>query len=86
MSMCSMVVNGGSPTQKPLAEQGDAKGQHNLGVLYERPWGVPENTEEAARWSVRPLSSALGRRRLISHKTILKVLSKKSKKKMTTEQ
>jgi hypothetical protein len=32
----------------PLAEQGDAVAQYNLGVMYANGWGVPENDAEAA--------------------------------------
>ncbi len=35
---------------RPLAEQGDAKAQHNLGVMYERGQGVPQDYAEAVRW------------------------------------
>jgi TPR repeat protein len=33
-----------------LAEQGDAKAQHNLGVMYENGSGVPQNYVEAVKW------------------------------------
>jgi len=35
---------------KPLAEQGDAEAQFNLGSLYYQGWGVPQDYREAARW------------------------------------
>ena len=35
---------------KRLAEQGDASAQYNLGVMYERGRGVPENYTEAVKW------------------------------------
>jgi TPR repeat protein len=35
---------------KPLAEQGDAIAQHNLGLMYEKGWGIPKNYREAAKW------------------------------------
>jgi len=35
---------------KPLAEQGDALAQHNLGVLYENGHGVPQDYAEAVKW------------------------------------
>ena len=35
---------------KPLAEQGQASAQINLGVMYERGEGVPEDDAEAVRW------------------------------------
>jgi cell division septation protein DedD len=35
---------------RPLAEQGDARAQANLGVLYENGQGVPQDDTEAAKW------------------------------------
>lgn len=35
---------------RPLAEQGVARAQNNLGVLYENGKGVPQNIEEALKW------------------------------------
>lgn len=35
---------------RPLAEQGHAKAQHNLGVMYENGRGVPQDYAEARRW------------------------------------
>ena len=35
---------------KPLAEQGDAKAQHNLGGMYENGIGVPQDFKEAVRF------------------------------------
>ncbi|MBC8519881.1 MAG: sel1 repeat family protein [Gammaproteobacteria bacterium] len=35
---------------RPLAEQGDAGAQFNLGVMYDNGRGVPEDDQEAARW------------------------------------
>ena len=32
------------------AEQGDAKAQFNLGVMYDNGWGIPENDVEAVKW------------------------------------
>ena len=34
----------------PLAEQGDASAQSNLGVMYDNGWGVPENDKTAVKW------------------------------------
>ena len=34
----------------PLAEQGDAHAQHNLGVMCERAFGVPQDYPEAMKW------------------------------------
>ncbi len=33
-----------------LAEQGDAKAQYNLGVMYAKGQGVPQDYQEAVRW------------------------------------
>ena len=33
-----------------LAEQGDAISQYNLGLMYDRGVGVPEDDTEAVRW------------------------------------
>jgi TPR repeat protein len=35
---------------QPIAEQGDANAQYNLGLLYARGQGVEKNPQEAARW------------------------------------
>ncbi len=35
---------------RPLAEQGDAKAQWALGVMYERGLGVPQDYAEAVKW------------------------------------
>ena len=35
---------------KPLAEQGDANAQYNLGILHERGIGVIEDHKEAIKW------------------------------------
>jgi uncharacterized protein len=35
---------------KPLAEQGDAVAQYNLGLLYGNGWGVPKNNKTAVKW------------------------------------
>jgi TPR repeat protein len=37
-------------SMKPLAEKGDAKAQHNLGLMYYQGQGVPQNYSEAAKW------------------------------------
>ena len=34
----------------PLAEQGNIKAQFNMGILYEKGQGVPQNFQEAFRW------------------------------------
>src|SRR4030066_1927926 len=35
---------------KPLAEKGDAKAQHSLGVMYDYGRGVPQDTSIALKW------------------------------------
>jgi TPR repeat protein len=35
---------------KPLAEKGDAKAQHNLGVMYDYGRGFPQDTTKALKW------------------------------------
>ena len=35
---------------RPLAEQGDAKAQYALGLMYDEGMGVPEDDAEAAEW------------------------------------
>ena len=35
---------------QPLAQQGDAKAQYNLGLLYENGWGVTQNYKKAVAW------------------------------------
>ena len=35
---------------KPLAEQGHAKSQFNLGVMYQKGQGVPKNYKTAVKW------------------------------------
>ncbi len=35
---------------KPLAEEGDATAQYNLGVMYHKGYGVPQDYKEAFRW------------------------------------
>lgn len=35
---------------KPFAEKGDAKSQHNIGVMYDYGRGVPQNYTEAMKW------------------------------------
>ncbi|MGA6992474.1 MAG: tetratricopeptide repeat protein [Candidatus Deferrimicrobiaceae bacterium] len=35
---------------KPLAEKGDARSQHNLGVMYDYGRGAPQDNTEAWKW------------------------------------
>ena len=38
---------------RPLAEQGNAGAQNNLGSMYENGWGVPQDYKEAEKWQRR---------------------------------
>jgi len=44
---------------KPYAEKGDAKAQHNLGVMYDYGRGVPQNYTEAMKWYRRAAEQGL---------------------------
>ncbi len=35
---------------KPLAKQGLAEAQYNLGLMYDTGYGVPQDYEEALKW------------------------------------
>ena len=35
---------------KPLAEQGHAEAQYNLGIMYEFGQGIEQDSKEAAKW------------------------------------
>ena len=35
---------------KPWAEQGDAKAQYNLGLMYRNGYGVPKDDKQAVKW------------------------------------
>jgi TPR repeat protein len=35
---------------KPLAEQGHARAQYNMGVMYENGQGVPQDNKTAVKW------------------------------------
>ncbi|MCH8039374.1 MAG: sel1 repeat family protein, partial [Nitrospinae bacterium] len=35
---------------RPLADQGDALAQFNLGIMYYKGQGVPQDYQEAAKW------------------------------------
>lgn len=35
---------------RPLAEQGNAGAQYNVGLMYYNGWGVPQDYKEAAKW------------------------------------
>ena len=34
----------------PLAKQGDADAQYNLGIMYDKGQGVPQNYKTAVKW------------------------------------
>ena len=38
---------------RPLAEQGDAGAQLNLGYMYDNGYGVPQDYKEAVKWYLR---------------------------------
>ncbi len=44
---------------KPLAEQGNAKAQFNLGVMYHNGHGVPQDYTEAMKWYQKAAEQAL---------------------------
>ena len=35
---------------RPLAEQGNARAQYNLGLMYDKGQGVPQDAQEAVKW------------------------------------
>ena len=35
---------------RPLAEQGDADAQYNLGLMYDKGYGVPQDYGQARQW------------------------------------
>ena len=35
---------------RPLAEQGDARAQNNLGAMYDKGQGVPKDYVQAVKW------------------------------------
>jgi hypothetical protein len=37
----------------PLAEQGDARAQYNLGIMYTRGVGVPKSDQTALKWYIK---------------------------------
>jgi TPR repeat protein len=61
----------------PLADQGDARAQYNLGVIYEYGEGVPENDVQAYKWM--NLAAAQGNETAKKNKGIVE-------KEMTREQ
>ncbi|MCH8041439.1 MAG: sel1 repeat family protein [Nitrospinae bacterium] len=45
---------------RPLGEQGDTLAQFNLGAMYERGQGVPQDSFQAVRWYRRAAEQGLG--------------------------
>ena len=45
---------------QPLADQGDAKAQNNLGILYAHGQGVTQDYAEAVRWYRKAADQGLG--------------------------
>ena len=35
---------------RPAADKGDARGQRNLGVMYQNGYGLPRSYEDAVKW------------------------------------
>jgi len=60
----------------PLAEQGDAKAQYNLGLMYEKGKGISKDFVEAYKWF--SISGETGNGRMY--------IEKLGKRKMTTAQ
>ncbi len=46
---------------RPLAEQGAATAQFNLGIMYDKGWGVPQDYAEAVRWYRRATKQGFAR-------------------------
>jgi len=46
---------------RPLAEQGDALAQYNLGVLYRKGRGVPQDDVQARQWYVKAAAQGLAK-------------------------
>ena len=57
---------------RPLAEQGHAKAQNNLGVMYLRGTGVPANAAKAYMWI--SLSNAQGYKNAAQFMDLIKLL------------
>lgn len=38
---------------RPLAEQGDVRAQYNLGLMFEKGQGIPQDDKEAATWYMK---------------------------------
>ena len=59
---------------RPLAEQGNADAQYNLGVMYDNGQGVPQDYAEAVKWY--RLAAEQG---YATHNTILGLCTKMAK-------
>jgi TPR repeat protein len=46
-------------SMKPLAEKGDARAQHNLGVMYDYGRGIPQDYHKAWKWYRRAAEQGL---------------------------
>ena len=46
---------------RPLAEQGDARAQYNLGVLYRKGRGVPQDDVQARQWYEKAAAQGQGK-------------------------
>jgi TPR repeat protein len=44
---------------RPLAEQGDADAQYNLGLMYDKGYGVPQDYVQARQWYEKAASQGL---------------------------
>ncbi len=44
---------------RPVAEQGDAEAQYNLGLLYDNGWGVPQDYGQARQWFEKAASQGV---------------------------
>ena len=66
----------------PLAEQGNAKAQYNLGVMYGKGQGVPQDYKEAVKWW--NLSGSNGFKDAVTNRNIVE--KKMSKQKIENAQ
>jgi hypothetical protein len=59
---------------RPLAENGEATAQYNLGIMYENGWGVPQDPAQAVQWYREAVKS--GNIRFILHLATMYSLGK----------
>ena len=50
---------------RPLAEQGDANAQLNLGLMYRKGLGVPQDDTEAVKWYQRAAEQGLAQAQIL---------------------